>query len=116
MCYRALAMNTIPCPHCGHPLSPRAVACRECGSDIETGWSEEIDYYSVELPEEEISSSDNERVRKQTIAILLVVLLVSSSGVLLFFGVKNVGVIILILGLGLPIALGKRPDTPDDRE
>lgn len=108
-------MNTVPCPHCGSPLSPRAVACRECGSDIETGWSDEIDYYSVELPEDDLVSPDRERVRKQSIAIILVILLASSSGILFLMGVKNLGALILILGLGLPIALGKRPNPPDDR-
>ncbi len=29
------------CPHCGADLPPKAKVCRECGSDEQTGWSEE---------------------------------------------------------------------------
>ena len=29
-----------PCPQCGAPVPARALACRECGSDAETGWSD----------------------------------------------------------------------------
>lgn len=40
-----------PCPHCGEPLADNAVCCRECGSDLETGWNPDVDYYSVEIPD-----------------------------------------------------------------
>ncbi len=42
------------CPHCGAPVPKGRLACPECGSDAQTGWqsSEEIDYQSVELPED----------------------------------------------------------------
>jgi len=41
------------CPHCGEPVRVGARGCRECGSDIETGWQneEEIDYQSLDLPQ-----------------------------------------------------------------
>lgn len=41
------------CPHCGAVVRQGAAACRECGSDVRTGWQsqEEIDYQSLELPE-----------------------------------------------------------------
>jgi hypothetical protein len=29
------------CPHCGASVPVGAKACRECGSDAETGWSDE---------------------------------------------------------------------------
>ena len=29
------------CPHCGEPVEVGALSCRACGSDAETGWSEE---------------------------------------------------------------------------
>jgi hypothetical protein len=29
------------CPHCGAQVRRDAAACRECGSDAETGWSDE---------------------------------------------------------------------------
>lgn len=41
------------CPHCGADVPIGSAACRECGSDTETGWQdqEEIDYRSLDLPE-----------------------------------------------------------------
>ena len=43
------------CPNCGAEFPAKRLACPECGSDAETGWksSEEIDYMSVDLPEDE---------------------------------------------------------------
>lgn len=32
-----------PCPHCGEPVRAGAGFCRACGSDKETGWSNEAD-------------------------------------------------------------------------
>ncbi len=41
------------CPNCGAEVDATARACRECGSDANTGWkdAEEIDYQSVEIPD-----------------------------------------------------------------
>ena len=33
--------ETFDCPHCGAPVAVDAISCRECGSDAETGWSDE---------------------------------------------------------------------------
>lgn len=48
-------MSGFPCPHCGVDLPRNARACRECGSDENTGWKprEEIDLQSVDLPADE---------------------------------------------------------------
>lgn len=43
------------CPHCGRALGPDAEACPYCGSDFETGWNPDADYYGFELPSEEDS-------------------------------------------------------------
>ncbi len=41
------------CPHCGADVPIGSAACKECGSDTDTGWQsqEEIDYQSLDLPE-----------------------------------------------------------------
>jgi uncharacterized membrane protein YvbJ len=41
------------CPHCGEPLEEDASSCPYCGSDSETGWKPDVDYYSLELPEDD---------------------------------------------------------------
>ncbi|MEM7504725.1 MAG: zinc ribbon domain-containing protein [Pseudomonadota bacterium] len=40
------------CPHCGEQVvDDDASICPHCGSDDETGWRGDIDYYSTEIPE-----------------------------------------------------------------
>ena len=43
------------CPNCGAEVSLKASACPECGSDENTGWSEETMYDALDLPEIETS-------------------------------------------------------------
>jgi len=45
--------KTFECPNCGAEVAANARACRECGSDANTGWKDgdEIDYQSVEIPD-----------------------------------------------------------------
>ena len=38
------------CPHCGAEVEVGALACRECGSDAQTGWSEDADLWEAEIP------------------------------------------------------------------
>ncbi|HVR75672.1 MAG TPA: zinc ribbon domain-containing protein [Planctomycetota bacterium] len=45
------------CPHCGEPIEEYAESCAHCGSDFETGWKPDVDYFSVDLPEDESSVS-----------------------------------------------------------
>ncbi len=83
------------CPHCGASLPPRAVACRECGSDFETGWSDEIDYYSVELPEDELKPAERGPFFK--IVALICVLPLLGSAVYLIFGSLTSAVLLVLL-------------------
>jgi uncharacterized membrane protein YvbJ len=46
------------CPNCGAEVPPKAKACPECGSDEETGWSEEASASGLDLPEEKFSYDD----------------------------------------------------------
>ena len=41
------------CPNCGAEVPSNARACPECGSDHQTGWSEQAQTDSLNLPEEE---------------------------------------------------------------
>ncbi|MFQ5965676.1 MAG: zinc-ribbon domain-containing protein [Candidatus Scalinduaceae bacterium] len=45
------------CPNCGAEVSLKALACPECGSDENTGWSEDTMYDYVDLPDAEESST-----------------------------------------------------------
>jgi hypothetical protein len=40
------------CPNCGAEVPPRAKACPQCGSDEKTGWSDQAQYGSLDLPDE----------------------------------------------------------------
>jgi hypothetical protein len=53
-------MSEFECPHCGEPIDGEANACPYCGSDGETGWSSDIDYYSVDLPDDDSEWSSEE--------------------------------------------------------
>ncbi len=39
--------DTFTCPHCGAQVPVGAAACRECGSDEETGWANEGDQWNT---------------------------------------------------------------------
>lgn len=41
------------CPHCGAELPDKAVNCKACGSDAETGWAEGAENADLELPDYE---------------------------------------------------------------
>lgn len=52
-------MSLASCPECGAEFPAGRLACPECGSDAETGWKDEdeIQYQSIDLPEEEAKGS-----------------------------------------------------------
>lgn len=45
-------MTPESCPNCGADIPPKAKACPECGADENTGWSEDADIGSLNLPDE----------------------------------------------------------------
>jgi len=107
------------CSHCGAPLPPHAVACRECGSDAETGWNRDVEYLSVELPEDSetadrrASRERNRDARRRTIAVLCVFGLL--GGVIAgLAGYHTLWKTLLVIALGLPLALSARRIPPED--
>ena len=48
-------MSSFVCPHCGAVVPANSRACPECGSDRETGWSDE--YHADLLPPEDESEA-----------------------------------------------------------
>ena len=46
------------CPNCGAEVPRNAKACPECGSDEQTGWSEEAHADGLGLPDEEFNYDD----------------------------------------------------------
>lgn len=38
------------CPHCGAEVRVGSSSCRECGSDAETGWSEDAQLWAADIP------------------------------------------------------------------
>ena len=46
------------CPNCGAEVPPNAKACPECGSDENTGWSEQARYDSLDLPDDKFNYDD----------------------------------------------------------
>lgn len=46
------------CPHCGAEVPPKAKACPACGSDEQTGWSDEAQAGDLDLPEENFDYDD----------------------------------------------------------
>ncbi|MBA4150562.1 MAG: zinc ribbon domain-containing protein [Verrucomicrobia bacterium] len=43
------------CPNCGAELPKKARACPECGSDEQTGWSDDAHAGGIDLPEEDFN-------------------------------------------------------------
>jgi Uncharacterised protein family UPF0547. len=51
-------MSPTVCPNCGAEVPANAKACPECGSDEETGWSDEAYTGGLDLPEENFDYHD----------------------------------------------------------
>ena len=71
---RRRAAETFPCPNCGADVPEDAKACPECGSDDETGWSEDTMYDDIDLPitDEESDYDPETDDRKSTVSIWMI--------------------------------------------
>ncbi len=81
-------ISSFSCPNCGAEVPARALVCPECGSDENTGWSEDTRYDGLDLPEEgygkpQAKTQSSDSVGKKVVAvILLVAFLLLISGLL----------------------------------
>jgi hypothetical protein len=51
-------MTPETCPNCGADVPSGAKACRECGADDQTGWSDQAYASSLNLPDESFDYDD----------------------------------------------------------
>ncbi len=51
-------MAVFVCPNCGAEVPANAKACPECGSDEQTGWSEQAQSSGLDLPDEQFDYDD----------------------------------------------------------
>ncbi|MBD3421659.1 MAG: zinc-ribbon domain-containing protein [Chitinivibrionales bacterium] len=68
--------DTVICPHCGAEIPRNARACRQCGSDDQTGWSDNT-YMDPILPDqseyEEIYANEFEPAgRKKRFSVIYI--------------------------------------------
>lgn len=52
--------NWFTCPNCGAVVPNDAVACPECGSDDETGWSDDAQYLGYDLMDPDLATGYGE--------------------------------------------------------
>ena len=68
------------CPNCGETVPTHAQACPSCGSDDQTGWSDDTMYDNLGLPDEAFGEEPARPTRSGTawfgsIAVILVIVI-----------------------------------------
>lgn len=58
-------MTPPTCPHCGAILDPEQIACPDCGSCAETGWSAEARYQEADIPDPDEEFNYDEFVARE---------------------------------------------------
>jgi uncharacterized membrane protein YvbJ len=87
------------CPHCGAAVPSDASACPECGSDEETGWSEDAAYGFFYDDEPEASTSKFTTRTKTLLAVLATLTISAYLAYKLPWGVYLIPVLFLIVGV-----------------
>lgn len=89
------------CPHCGAQVPLDALACPECGSDNETGWSEEADYDDVLLYDDEppADSAKPAPWPRYLIAIVAIITLSAYLTYSLTWGIYLIPLIVVAAGI-----------------
>ncbi len=73
------------CPICGTDLPLKARACPECGSDENTGWSEDTMYDGLDLPDFEEPDTQTTGSLFSNKYILFIVVIITILAFLLFY-------------------------------
>lgn len=59
------------CPHCGAEIPDKALSCKACGSDAETGWEKGAEHADLELPDyEEILENEFGTTKRKASRVL----------------------------------------------
>ncbi len=108
-------MESMECPHCGTPVPTQRICCAACGSDLDTGWKDpgEIEYHSVEIPEDDLRSatdSDEHKSRMKSIGLLLALFIATP----VFLIDNPLQVLMVWFLLGLLLGVRKTLDTNQD--
>ncbi|MBF0199599.1 MAG: zinc-ribbon domain-containing protein [Planctomycetes bacterium] len=67
--------NRYSCPNCGFELKAQALFCPKCGSDENTGWSEDTIYDDIGLPDASQNEAKKKSVIKQDLIYLIMIIL-----------------------------------------
>ncbi len=73
------------CPNCGAEVPVKALSCPECGSDEETGWSEDTMYDGLDLPAFEETRDNSSKSLFQNKLLLYVVAIMTILAFIWFF-------------------------------
>ncbi len=73
--------RTFDCPNCGAAVPVGAAACPECGSDEQTGWSDDTMYDGLDLPDPE-DEGEPSRPRTRWYGSMLVAVIVLALALL----------------------------------
>jgi hypothetical protein len=97
--------DTFICPVCGTEVDVNAVVCSECGSDDETGWSEDTAYDGLFLYDDDEDSLSPRRSSKSRpwikylIPVVIFITLAAFLATAVPWGIYLIPVILLAAGL-----------------
>ena len=81
------ALETFVCPNCGAEVPVVAMACPDCGSDEQTGWSEDVIYDGLDLSDPEADEEKTSGSSRRSAFTALVIVVLISVLLLLLLGV-----------------------------